>query len=424
MPSTSQYGQPVVLVANVTTTPASPRGSGPTGTVEFWLGPVPTAYATTPAAPGTAGLLGSANVNQRGKATLSNEYSPLPAGADTIYAVYYSSNPSNFADSQGSAAVTVGTAATKTIVYESPNPGVLGSSVTFTAVVSDAAPNWMKNGGTITPPSGTVSFLVNGYTETTANGVTFVGDSGTSAIYTYTTTPTATTSTGATQTAPLTEGTNSVTASFVATPGSNYGGSSSQNNTNYQVVPSAGTGTITAAGATTGSPASFKSGQTLSLYYLSGNTSTTTPNALTYTDKANGIDLVGTVTSFVVVFGSNNEAEISGTGTNTNGTTVTPVNFTLFVNASSSGGWSHNPNVVVNIVGNQSVNAATGTGFYYSEAASLASGSTITVTESNGVTLPRNGGLPSDQVMGSWPAGGNNFGGGGGFAWGLFGRRW
>ena len=420
-PGTSQYGQSVALVAKVSTSPASPRGSGPTGTVEFWLNSVPAAYATTPAAPGTAGLLGTANVTQRGTAALYNESSPLPVGLDTIYAVYY--GDTNFTASQGSAQETVNAAATHTIVYASPNPGVAGSSVTLTAVVSDAAPNWMSNGGTITPPTGTVSFLVNGFTETG----TFVGDNGTTAIYTYTTTPT---SAAATQSAPLSVGTNAIGGSFVATTGSNYQGSSSQNNTKYQVVAaaSAGTGTITAAGATTGSPATLRGGQTLSLYYLPGNTSTTTPNTLTYIDKNNGIDLAGTVTSFNVVFGSNGKvAEISGTGTNTNGTVVTPVNFTLVVNTDSSGGWSHNPNVAINIVGNTPVTTPTGAGLYYSQTGSLASGSTITITgQSGGTTIPHSGGIPNDQVMGSWGGGGGDFGGfgggGGGFGWGRFNR--
>lgn len=42
--------------------------------------------------------------------------------------------------------------------------------------------NAASNGGTITPPTGTVAFTIDGTQETG----TFVGDSGDSAIYTYT----------------------------------------------------------------------------------------------------------------------------------------------------------------------------------------------------------------------------------------------
>src|SRR5208283_426167 len=131
MPSTSQYGQPVELVAKVFTTPASPRGSGPTGTVNFYLGN-PTG---TPA--GT--LLGTANVTQRGIATLKNESSPLLVGAtDTIYAVY--SGDSNFATSENTATETVDQAATTMTITAAPNPGVDGGSVTFTAVATGESP--------------------------------------------------------------------------------------------------------------------------------------------------------------------------------------------------------------------------------------------------------------------------------------------
>jgi hypothetical protein len=390
----------------VTTNPASPRGSGPTGTVEFWLNSVPTAYATTPAAPGAAGLLGSANVTQRGTAVLGNESSPLPAGADTVYAVYY--GDANFAGSQGSASLTVNAASTHTVVYASPNPGVAGASVTFTAVVNDAAPNWENNGGTITPPSGTVSFLVNGFTESAATGatITFVGDSGNSAIYTYTTTAPSSATTP-TQSDPLTVGSNSVGASFVATAGSNYTGSSSRNNVSYQVVSAAaaGTGTITTNSATTAGTATLKGGQTLS---ITGTATSVT--SLTYADSANGIKLASTTINAVVFSSNGTQAEISGTGTNNGSTNV---NFILFL--STVGGRSGQPTVSLSIVGNTPPVPPATAGLLYNQSGSLASGSTLTITNvTGGTTIPPGGGLPGahDQVLGSWPGDGGAFGGG------------
>ncbi|MGO9111358.1 MAG: Ig-like domain repeat protein [Thermoguttaceae bacterium] len=411
-PPTSQYGQPVVLVADVTTSPKSPRGSGPTGTVEFWLGTPPA--STTPAAPGTTGLLGSANVTQRGAAILDSESSPLPVGSgETITAEYYGS--SSFSSSQGTATVTVNPAATHTVIYASPNPGVVGASVTFTAIVSGAALHWANNGGTITPPAGTVNFTVEGGVPASA---TFVGDSGSSAIYTYTTSFS-------------TAGSNSVSATFTpaapAAPATeaNYEASSSQT-LNYQIVSAAnaGTGTITAAGSTTGSSASLKSGQTFTINF----SSTSTTNMVTYVDSANGINLAGRIAS--VVFSSNgDEAEISGTGTNTDGSTTTPVNFTLFVNTDA--GWSGKSVVSISIVGNTTVTA--GTGFEYSKSGVLASGSTVTISETGSTaTIPPGGGLPGahDRVLQSWPGDDGGSGGGrfagrgfGGSSFGHHGRR-
>ena len=213
-PNTSQYGQPVDLRAKVS--PAA------TGSVTF--------YETAQGAStyGTSSV-GTATLNQRGVATLNIETSPLPAGADEIWAVY---TPSGGTAISATAAITVNAAATSTTVHASPDPGVGGSSVTFTAVVADAAPNWANNGGTITPPSGTLNFLINGQSETG----TFVGDNGTSAIYTYTVTADSASGTAATSTAPVIVGANSVSATFVPASDSDYLGSTSRTKVNYQVV--------------------------------------------------------------------------------------------------------------------------------------------------------------------------------------------
>jgi len=399
LPSTSQYGQPVELVDKVSTTPASPRGSGPTGTVSFYLG--------NPTGMPAGTLLGTANVTQRGIATLKNESSPLPVGAtDTIYAVY--SGDSNFATSENTATVTVDQAATTTTIAAAPNPGVSGGSVTFTAVVSGESPNWSNNGGTIAPPTGTVTFTVNG-APVSGSSVTFVGDKGLSAIYTYTT-----------QASSLTATPNSVTASYRGD--TNYQASSSRT-LSYQVVSAAdaGTGTITAGSAT--SPLSLKGGQTFSINYSSTLTTPPTPNTVTYADSTNGISLAGSIAS--VVFSSNGKAaEITGTGTNTTGknTTTTPVNFTLSVNTAS--GWLNSTTVSISIVGNTAVTTSTGTAFRYNQTGILASGSTVTISETGSTaTIPPGGGLPGgpEPVLPFWPFGGGGSGSGGlggGGSWG------
>jgi hypothetical protein len=386
-PSTSQYGQPVALVAKVTTTPASPRGSGPTGTVNFYLG--------SP----TGTLLGSANVTQRGTAVLYNESAPLPVAAmDTIYAVY--SGDANFSGSQASVIETVNPAATHTVVSASPNPGVAGADVTFTAVVSGAAPGWANNGGQIAPPTGTVTFTVDG-TAVPAGSVTFVGDSGMSAIYTYTTSASS-----------LTAGANTVSVTYGGD--ANYLASTSRT-LNYQVVSAAnaGSGTITAGSAA--SPLSLRGGPTFSISYDSNSPTPATSNTVTYVDNAAGINLSGTITT-VVFSADGHEAEISGTGTNTTGSgataVTTDVNFTLFV-SNKGHGWRSNPNFSISIVGNTAVSGSTGTGFDYNHSGSLASGNTVMISETgSAATIPPGGGLPGahDHVLESWPGGG--YGGG------------
>jgi hypothetical protein len=410
-PSTAEYGQPAVLVAKVVTTPASTPGSGPTGTVSFYLN-------------STSGtLLGTANLNQRGVAVLSNESAPLPVTTggttDTILAVY--SGDSNFSGSQASAVETVNPASTRTVVYASPNPGVAGASETFTAIVTGVAPRSGDNGGQITPPTGTVTFTVNG-TQVPSGSVTFVGDSGNSAVYTYTTSS-------------LTAGSNSVSASYGGD--GNYLASSSQT-VNFQVVAAgdAGSGTVTAGSST--SPLSLRGGQTFSISY---DSSSSTPGTVTYTDTSNGnnINLTGTISQ--VVFSSNgDEAEITGTGTNTSGSgasaTTTDVNFTLFVSTQTSGWWRR-PNFSISIVGSDSQSGLTGTGLNYNHSGSLASGNTVTIdqTGTSTATIPPEGGLPGahDEVFGAWPGegwgegggGGRGFGGGFGHNFGAsFGRFW
>jgi len=388
---TSQYGQPVELVAKATTTPASHRGNGPTGTVTFYLGS-PT--ATTP------DVLGTANVTQRGAAVLDNESSPLPVGSgETITAVYTPAN-ANFLTSQGTVEVTVNPASTHTVVYASPNPGVVGAGVTFTAVVSSAAPHWANNGGTIAPPSGAVTFSVNGVTETG----TFVGDSGISEIYTYTTST-------------LTAGTNTVSATVAAD--ANYLGSTS-NTLDLQAVSAAaaGTGTVATSSTSTTSPttATLRGGQTLTIV-----STATAVSSVTYVDSANGIDLASTTIASVVFDSNGTEAEITGTGTNTDGSTTTSVNFTLLVSSASKGRWSSHPNVSISIVGNVTPTAPATAGLFYNQSGSFASGSSVTITETGSTaTIPPGGGLPGahDRVLQTWRGDEGGFGGGFGSGFG------
>ena len=304
-PSTSQYGQPVALVAKVTTSPSSAWGSGPTGTVDFFLGS-PT---------GTS--LGSATVTKRGTATLYQESTPLPVGAtDAIYAVY--SGDPNFSGSQANGTETVNPASTTTVVSASPNPGVAGANVTFTATVSGTAPNWANNGGTTVPPTGTVTFTVNG-----------------------------------------------------------------------AAVPA----------GSAASPLSLRGGQTFSVNYSSATP--TTPDTVAYVDTANGINLVGSITS--VVFSANGEqAEISGTGTN--GVAATPVNFTMFV-STEGGGWSRKPDFSTSIVANAAVSGLIGTGFEYQQSGVLASGNTVTIDQTGSTaTIPTGGPIrrAHHHVLTSW----------------------
>jgi hypothetical protein len=372
-PSTSQYGQPVELVAKVTTSPASLRGSGPTGTVNFYLGS-PT---------GTS--LGSATVTKRGTATLYSESTPLPVGAtDAIYAVY--SGDTNFGGSQTSLTETVNAASTHTVVSASSNPGVAGQTVTFTAIVSGAAPHWANDGGTTATPTGTVTFTVNG-TAVSPSSVSFVGDSGNSAIYTYTT-----------PTSSLTATPNTITASYGGD--ANYLASSSHT-LSYQVVSAASAGSGTIAAGSAASPLSLRGGPTFSINYNSATDTPTAPGTVTYVDTANGINLTGNIAS--VVFSANGkQAEISGTGTN--GSADTPVNFTLFV-SNQSGGWSWKPQFSISIVGNTPVAALTGTGLDYQRSEALASGNTVTISQTGSTaTIPFDGGLTAahDQFLKSW----------------------
>ncbi len=225
-------------------------------------------------------------------------------------------------------------------------------------------------------------------------------------LLTGTTTPSSS-ATAPIQSDPLTVGSNTVGASFVAATGSNYTGSSSRNNLNCQVISAAatGTGSITTNSATTAGTATLKGGQTLS---ITGTATSVT--SLTYADSANGINLASTTISAVVFSSDGTQAEISGTGTNNGSTNV---NFTLLL--STVGGRSGQPIVSISIVGNAPRVPPATAGLLYNQSGSLASGSSLTISNvTGGTTIPPGGGLPGahDQVLGSWPGVGGAFGGG------------
>ena len=143
-PNPAATGQSVTLTAAVS---PAPTGS-PLGTVSFYYG-------------GT--LLGSGNVNSSGVATFST--AALPAGADSLTAVY--SGNAAFATSTSSAITETITAltSTTTALTGAPNPATAGQSVTLTATVSPA-----PTGSTL----GTVSFY-NGATLLSSGNVNSSG---------------------------------------------------------------------------------------------------------------------------------------------------------------------------------------------------------------------------------------------------------
>src|ERR1019366_3632977 len=126
-PNPSGLGKPVTLTATVTKS----SGSGtPTGTVNFY-------YCATAACSGTPDSLGSGTLNPSAKATLVTW--SLPAGTDSLYAVY--SGDTNFSGSTSPVISQVVNApiATTTALSSWPNPSGLGKPVTLTATVTKSS---------------------------------------------------------------------------------------------------------------------------------------------------------------------------------------------------------------------------------------------------------------------------------------------
>ncbi|WP_220377868.1 beta strand repeat-containing protein, partial [Streptomyces inhibens] len=141
-PDPSVVGQPVTFTATVA--PVAPGAGTPTGVVVFAISGGPTLTGTLSG--GTASVTTSA----------------LTAGSHTVTATY--GGDANFATSSGADTQTVNQASTTTAVTTSPDPSVVGQSVTFTATVSPVAPG----AGT---PTGTVTFVAtDGVTTVTLTG--------------------------------------------------------------------------------------------------------------------------------------------------------------------------------------------------------------------------------------------------------------
>ncbi|NBM14614.1 Ig-like domain repeat protein [Streptomyces sp. GC420] len=139
-PDPSVRGETVTLTATVAA--VSPGAGTPTGTVTFTISGGP----TIPVA-----------LNADGVATV--DISTLTAGTYSITAAY--GGDSNFTASTGTDTHTVNPAPTTTTVISSPDPSVVGETVTFTATVTPDVPG----PGT---PTGTVTFVIDGTVTLTA----------------------------------------------------------------------------------------------------------------------------------------------------------------------------------------------------------------------------------------------------------------
>ncbi|MFF3959687.1 Ig-like domain repeat protein, partial [Streptomyces sp. NPDC001890] len=130
-PDPSVAGGPVSVTAAVT--PVAPGAGSPTGTVTFDFGDG-TPAVTVPMADGTA--------------VSTHAYLETGGSPYTVTAAY--DGDTDFAPSSGTDTHTTGQAATTTALSELPDPSVTGQPVTFTAVVSAAAPGTGLPTGSVT----------------------------------------------------------------------------------------------------------------------------------------------------------------------------------------------------------------------------------------------------------------------------------
>ncbi|WP_432093509.1 Ig-like domain repeat protein, partial [Streptomyces sp. bgisy100] len=131
-PEPSVVGEPVTFTATVA--PEVPEAGAPSGTVTFTFGDG-LAPVTVPVTGGTA--------------TVTHTYENAAGSPFTVAATF--EGDEGFASSTGTDTHVVGAATTSTSVVSSPDPSVVGESVTFTATVTPEAPG----SGT---PSGSVVF--------------------------------------------------------------------------------------------------------------------------------------------------------------------------------------------------------------------------------------------------------------------------
>ncbi|MFF9511786.1 Ig-like domain repeat protein [Streptomyces sp. NPDC014724] len=130
-PDLSVAGQPVTVTATVS--PAAPGAGTPSGTVTFDFGDGAPAL-TVPMADGTA--------------VATHVYLGTGGSPYTVTAAY--GGDTDFAPSTGTGTHTTGQAVTVTALSELPDPSVPGQPVTFTAVVSAAAPGAGVPTGSVT----------------------------------------------------------------------------------------------------------------------------------------------------------------------------------------------------------------------------------------------------------------------------------
>jgi len=156
-PNPSVVGQSVTYTATVAV--SAPGAGTPTGNVEFFDGGTPIATC------------GGATGNPLSVTTATCSQTYATVSSHTITAQYLGST--NFNASAASASLTqaVNKASTTTSVSSTPNPSVVGQSVTYTATVAVSAPG----AGT---PTGTVTFKDGTSTITCTSGTPALNGSG------------------------------------------------------------------------------------------------------------------------------------------------------------------------------------------------------------------------------------------------------
>jgi hypothetical protein len=352
-PTNSTFGQSVALVAKLT------GASG--GSVEFFDSASSSTLGTE---------LGTAvPVSNIGFATyVANA---LTLGANYLTAEYFlPTNTTTTADATATTTDTVTAAPTHTTIGASSNPGVQGANVTFTATVGGGGNLFA---GKSASPSGSVTFM-DGTTVLSANVA--LGGNGTAS---YTTNS-------------LALGTHDVFAIYSPGGNSDYLGSNSRG-LNEQIV--AGTsGSVTGSGTLQGSQRSFAlSGLTVTSGLVPATAS------VTYSDTSHNNDVSFTSTAITsVVFSSNShQAEITGTGSVTTGSSTTPitVNFTMFVDSGSGHGLAAKPDLGIAIYG---------AGFNYNSFGVVNSGSIGVVGTGSTPLEPVNVGLLGalEQLFANW----------------------
>jgi hypothetical protein len=151
-PTSTNYGQPVLMTATIT--PTAAQGHNATGTVTFQV------------ASKTLGTVPLVN----GGATFTS--SLLPVGTDTVAAIY--SGDPYFATGGGSATEVVTGFNSVSVLTPTPNPSYVGQAVTLTAAVTGV--------GSAVVPAGTVTF----YDSATVIGQATLDAAGHAAITTRT----------------------------------------------------------------------------------------------------------------------------------------------------------------------------------------------------------------------------------------------